>query len=131
MERGHGASAWAPGQIWTGTEERNALDDRQTIRLEVSNSGDRPVQVGSHFHFFEVNRGLDFDRSKAYGMRLAIPAGTATRFEPGQTRNVDLIALGGERVVFGLGGLVSGRLDDEGARDTSIRIARKRGYLGA
>ena len=82
-------------------------------RLEVTNRGDRPVQVGSHCHFFEVNRYLSFDRPAAYGMRLNVAAGTAVRFEPGDTREVELVALGGTREVYGLNSLVNGALDDE------------------
>ena len=78
--------------------------------IEVANTGDRPIQVGSHFHFFEVNTGLRFDRAKARGFRLNIPAGTAIRFEPGDTREVELVALAGTREVYGLNGLISGPL---------------------
>jgi urease beta subunit len=85
---------------------------RATCTLEVANIGDRPIQVGSHFHFFEVNRALEFARGDAYGMRLNIPAGTATRFEPGEARAVELVALGGKREVYGMNGLVSGSLED-------------------
>ena len=82
------------------------------MTLQVSNRGDRPVQVGSHFHFFEVNPALDFDRAQAYGMRLDIPAGTAVRFEPGMGKTVTLVAFGGWHRVFGLNQLVGGNLDD-------------------
>ncbi|HTO28341.1 MAG TPA: urease subunit beta [Devosia sp.] len=81
------------------------------ITLEVANTGDRPIQVGSHYHFFEANAGLSFDRDRARGMRLDIAAGTAVRFEPGQAREVRLIPLGGDRVVFGFRGQVMGALD--------------------
>jgi urease subunit gamma/beta len=84
--------------------------DRPTVRLEVANTGDRPVQVGSHYHFFETNPALRFDRDKARGFRLDIPAGTAVRFEPGQTRTVDLVAYGGDRMVYGFRGAVMGPL---------------------
>jgi urease beta subunit len=94
---------------------------RATRRIEVSNRGDRPVQVGSHFHFFEVNRYLAFDRPAAYGMRLNIAAGTAVRFEPGDTREVELVALGGTREVYGLNRLVEGRLDDERVRAAAMK----------
>jgi urease beta subunit len=93
---------------------------RATGRIVVSNRGDRPIQVGSHCHFFEVNRALAFDRAAAYGMRLDIAAGTAVRFEPGDTREVDLVALGGRREVFGLNRLVEGRLDDEQVRAAAL-----------
>src|SRR5207302_4694447 len=93
---------------------------RATRRLDVTNRGDRPVQVGSHCHFFEVNRFLSFDRAAAYGMRLNIAAGTAVRFEPGDTREVDLVALGGTREMVGLNRLVDGRLDDPEVRRRAL-----------
>jgi len=77
----------------------------------VTNRGDRPIQIGSHCHFFEINRALDFDRRAAYGMRLNIPAGTAVRFEPGDTKEIELVALGGARIVYGINNLVNGKLD--------------------
>ncbi|MBM3554546.1 MAG: urease subunit beta [Alphaproteobacteria bacterium] len=99
-----------PGEIIPrdGQIELNA--GRQRLDLEVANTGDRPIQVGSHYHFFETNAALKFDRARARGYRLDIPAGTAMRFEPGQTRNVPLVALGGDRVAHGFRGLVEGRL---------------------
>jgi urease subunit beta len=97
---------------------------RRTVTIEVSNRGDRPVQVGSHFHFFEVNRQLLFDRTAAYGMRLNVPAGTAVRFEPGDVRRVELVALGGQRVVHGLNGLVEGPLDDPATRTRALEHMR-------
>ena len=99
-----------PGQYYLRREPIEANAGKQTVDIEVANAGDRPVQVGSHFHFFEVNRALTFDRKRAYGMRLNIPAGTAVRFEPGQTKKVALVALGGRREVWGLNGLVNGAL---------------------
>ena len=94
---------------------------RPTATLEVNNTGDRPVQVGSHCHFFEVNRWLDFDRAAAYGMRLNVAAGTAVRFEPGDTREVELVAIGGTREVFGLNQLVEGPLDDPAVRAAALQ----------
>src|SRR5438876_12245214 len=91
-----------------GEIELNA--GRRTITLRVRSTGDRPVQVASHYHFFEANRELDFDRRAAYGMRLDIPAGTAVRFEPGDTKEIELVALGGTRTVYGINGLVNGKL---------------------
>ena len=88
-----------------------ANPDLQTRGLRVANTGDRPIQIGSHFHFFEVNSALEFDRPAARGFRLNIPAGTAIRFEPGDTRDVEIVALAGTREVFGLNGKVNGRLD--------------------
>ena len=87
---------------------------RATATVLVSNTGDRPVQVGSHFHFYEVNRALEFDRAAAYGMRLNIAAGTAVRFEPGESKEVLLVAFGGARIVYGHNGLVNGPLDTTG-----------------
>jgi urease subunit beta len=99
-----------PGEFFVkdGTIELNA--GRKTLTLTVANTGDRPIQVGSHYHFFETNPALDFDRKKAKGMRLNIPAGTAVRFEPGQTREVTLVALAGKRRVYGFRQDVMGRL---------------------
>jgi urease subunit beta len=83
---------------------------RRSVRLEILNSGDRPIQVGSHYHFFETNEALQFDRKKAYGCRLNIAAGTAVRFEPGQARTVELVAVSGSRIIFGFNGKVMGKL---------------------
>src|SRR5213082_4021954 len=106
-----------------GPLELNA--GRPTVTLEVNNTGDRPVQVGSHFHFFEVNRALVFDRAAAYGMRLDLPAGTAVRFEPGEIKTVQLIPLAGSREVYGGSGLVNGKLDDKKNRAASFeRLAQ-------
>jgi urease subunit beta len=99
-----------PGEYFLKNEPVEANLGRATSRTVVTNRGDRPIQVGSHCHFFEVNRALDFDRDAAYGMRLNIPAGTAVRFEPGDTKEVELVALGGSRTVFGINGLVNGKL---------------------
>jgi urease subunit beta len=104
-------------------------EGRDALTLTVSNTGDRPVQVGSHFHFFETNRALKFDRERAYGMRLNIPAGTSVRFEPGDEREVGLVAIGGQRVVRGLNGLTEGALDDPHVRGEAFRRARERGFL--
>jgi urease beta subunit len=101
-----------PGEIFYHDEPITANADRPTLTLQVTNRGDRPIQVGSHFHFFEVNPALDFDRRQAYGMRLDIPAGTAVRFEPGMRKTVMLVAFAGRRRVFGLNQLVDGNLDD-------------------
>ena len=95
-------------QIQDGDIELNA--GRRTLTLSVANSGDRPIQVGSHYHFFEANDALAFDREQARGMRLNIPAGTAVRFEPGQSREVELVELAGNRRVFGFAGRVMGDL---------------------
>jgi urease beta subunit len=97
---------------------------RETVTLLVKHTGDRPVQVGSHFHFFEVNRSLAFDRTAAYGMRLNIAAGTAVRFEPGEEKEVTLVALGGARVIMGHNGLVSGDAGVDDVKSAALdRIA--------
>jgi urease subunit beta len=99
-----------PGEIITKDGDITLNAGRKTVTLSVSNSGDRPIQVGSHYHFFEANPALKFDRKKARGMRLNIPAGTAVRFEPGQSRQVTLVALAGARKVFGFRADVMGKL---------------------
>jgi len=109
-----------PGEYLLASEPIELNAGRATRTLTVSNRGDRPVQVGSHCHFFEANRFLAFDRAAAYGMRLNIAAGTAVRFEPGDTREVELVALGGTREVFGLNQLVEGPLDDEAVRAEAL-----------
>src|SRR6185436_2908856 len=99
-----------PGEIITPTGEIELNVGRPTIKLQVSNTGDRPIQVGSHYHFYEVNTALNFDREQARGMRLDIPAGTAVRFEPGQTRKVTLVPYRGDRFVFGFNQKILGKL---------------------
>ena|SRR5258707_1150865 len=101
---------------------------REAMRLVVSNTGDRPVQVGSHYHFFEVNRALHFDRPLAYGMRLNIPAGTAVRFEPGDEKEVVLVAIGGRRAIYGHNGLTNGLLDDPDIRKAALEKAEAQGF---
>jgi urease subunit beta len=100
-----------PGEIFTAAGEHVLNAGRETLTLSVSNSGDRPVQVGSHYHFYETNEALKFDREKTKGFRLNIAAGTAVRFEPGQERTVELVTLAGDRVVYGFNALISGPLD--------------------
>jgi urease subunit beta len=99
-----------PGEIKTKEGEIEINTGRKTVTLKVANSGDRPVQVGSHYHFFETNEALKFDRAAARGFRLNIAAGTAVRFEPGQDRTVELVELAGARVVYGFLGKVMGKL---------------------
>lgn len=99
-----------PGEMQIAAGEIELNVGRATVEIEVANTGDRPIQVGSHYHFFETNDALAFDREKAYGFRLDIAAGTAVRFEPGQTRTVQLVALAGDRVVYGFAGRVMGKL---------------------
>ena len=99
-----------PGEIiaQSGTIELNA--DRDTIEIEVANTGDRPIQIGSHFHFYEVNSALQFNREVTKGMRLNIPAGTAVRFEPGDEKTVNLVAIAGSKEIYGFNGLVEGKI---------------------
>src|SRR5271166_6149471 len=101
-----------PGEYYHDGPELEINAGRPTVTLSVNNTGDRPVQVGSHFHFFEVNRALVFDREAAYGMRLDLPSGTAVRFEPGEIKTVQLVSLSGQRRAFGGSALVMGTLDD-------------------
>jgi urease subunit beta len=100
-----------PGEIFPAEGDIELNAGAATVTLTVANTGDRPIQVGSHYHFFETNPALDFDRARARGMRLDIPAGTAVRFEPGQTREVTLVPYGGKRRVFGFNQKVMGGLD--------------------
>ena len=97
-----------PGEYLLGEGDIEANVGRRTLQLTVANTGDRPIQVGSHFHFFEANKALRFDRGRSFGMRLNVPAGTAVRFEPGDEKRVTLVELAGARLVFGLNGLTEG-----------------------
>lgn len=119
-----------PGEYFLdeGAGDIAANVGRETVTLLVQHTGDRPVQVGSHFHFFEVNRSLAFERGAAYGMRLNIAAGTAVRFEPGEAKEVTLVALGGERVVMGHNGLVSGSADAVDVKTAALEGARERKF---
>jgi urease subunit beta len=114
-----------PGEIITQSGEIELNVGRPTLRLDVANTGDRPVQVGSHYHFAETNAALRFDRAAARGYRLNIAAGTAVRFEPGQTRSVELVELAGDRIVNGFTGAVMGSLD-KAAKTPSRSIAKAR-----
>lgn len=115
-----------PGEYWLDESAGpiSANPGRATIRILVKNTGDRPIQVGSHFHFFEVNRFLGFDREAAYGLRLNIPAGTAVRFEPGDEKGVELTEFGGSRTIHGLNALVEGELADGAIRERALQKAR-------
>jgi urease subunit gamma/beta len=119
-----------PGEVIAAEGEIELSPGRETVSLVVSNTGDRPVQVGSHYHFFEVNRALDFDRGRAFGMHLDIPSGTAVRFEPGEEHEVDLVAFGGEREVHGLNLLTGGPTGDS-SREAALARAREGGFRGA
>jgi urease subunit beta len=102
-----------PGEYILKKEDIIANANRPVVKVAVVNTGDRPVQVGSHFHFFEINRQMEFDREKAFGMRLNIPAGTAVRFEPGEEKEVELTAFGGQQKIFGFNNLVNGKINDK------------------
>lgn len=116
----------APGEVVTGDGTVVLNEGRETTEVTVGNTGDRPVQVGSHFHFFEANAALVFDREAALGMRLNIPAGTAVRFEPGDEQTVELVALGGKRRAHGMNGMVDGSVDSE--TDDAIERLRAAGF---
>jgi urease beta subunit len=117
-----------PGEVLTAGDPILLNSGRDSVELPITNTGDRPIQVGSHYHFFEVNRALRFDRAAAYGRRLDIAAGAAIRFEPGETRPARLIPLAGTREVWGCNGLVQGALDDPAIRAAALRLARERGF---
>ena len=119
----------APGAVMTAARDREAPNG--LIYIIATNTSDVPVSITSHFHFFEVNPRLSFDRAAAYGMRLAIPAGSALRFEPGLAVDVPLVPIGGGRVAIGFAGLVDGPLDAPGAKAAALVRAREQGYLGA
>ena len=119
-----------PGQIIFGAGDIEALKGRATKELMVTNTGDRPVQVGSHCHFFEANHALKFDREQAFGFRLCIPAGTAVRFEPGEEKRVTVVALAGKRVAHGINGLTSGSLDDPQVKAKALARAAELGFSG-
>ena len=110
-----------PGEYILAENPINANTNRQTIELNVINEGDRPIQVGSHFHFFEVTRALKFERDKAFGMRLNIPSGVAVRFEPGDNKTVILTTFVGTRPVFGLNNLTNGSLDEPKVKSAAIQ----------
>lgn len=119
-----------PGEIIAAPGEVELNAGRRTARLSVTNTGDRPVQIGSHFHFFESNRALAFDRAQAFGMRLDIPAGTAVRFEPGQSKEATLVTFGGTAEIGGLNGLTNGSTAPDAA-DAALARARAAGFRGA
>jgi urease beta subunit len=122
-------AAVIPGEVILGEGDIVVFNGRKTVELVVANTGDRPIQVGSHCHFFEANRALRFDREKAYGFRLQVPAGTAVRFEPGEDKRVTLVSIGGNRVAYGINGLVSGRLDDPIVKAKALAAAKDQGFI--
>jgi urease beta subunit len=116
-----------PGEYKLASADVIANEGRREIELDISNSGDRPIQVGSHFHFFEVNRALRFDRAAAFGMRLNIPAGTAVRFEPGDMKKITLVEIGGSKQVYGLNGLTNGPAN-ETTKQEALKRAAEQGF---
>ena len=110
-----------PGEYFLASEPVECNVGRATVKVVVVNTGDRPVQVGSHFHFFEVNRQMEFDREKSFGMRLNIPAGTAVRFEPGEEKEVEVVEFGGNKRVYGFNNLVDGDSASQDARNSAMQ----------
>jgi urease subunit beta len=120
-----------PGEYILSSEPVICNENRKTTRVTVKNTGDRPCQIGSHTHFFEINRALDFPREKTFGYRLNIPAGTSIRFEPGDSKDVELCELGGKRVCFGFNALTMGSLNSQVIKNSAIEKAKRLGYKGA
>ena len=127
--RRKGASCRARSLPPTATSRSTPAGARRAVK--ALNTGDRPIQVGSHFHFFEVNKALQFEREKAFGMHLDIPAGTAVRFEPGEAKEVTLVEFGGTGEIFGLNSLTNGSTRSPARKEEALRLARERGYKGA
>ncbi|MDO4173167.1 MAG: urease subunit gamma [Eubacteriales bacterium] len=127
----NGNSRVVPGEYFFDDDALVINEGKDTVEINVVNTADRPCQIGSHYHFFEVNKQLAFNRRLAYGMRLDIPAGTAVRFEPGETKRVRLVEIGGERKGFGLNALVEGSLDDEAIKENAIKKAVEYSFKGA
>ncbi len=125
------ARTLSPGEYILSSEPVICNENRNTIKVTVSNKGDRPCQIGSHTHFFEVNRAMEFPREKTFGYRLNIPAGTSIRFEPGDTKEVELCELGGKRICFGFNGLTMGGLNSSIVKNAALEKAKKLGFRGA
>jgi urease beta subunit len=119
-----------PGEILTASGDIEMFNGREIKELTVKNAADRPIQVGSHCHFFESNHALMFDRAQAFGFRLCIPAGTAVRFEPGEDKRVTVVALAGKRVAYGINGLTEGSLDDAQVKARALSLVGTRGFSG-
>jgi urease subunit gamma/beta len=120
-----------PGEIIPGEGVLQLHAGLTPVSVRVLNTGDRPVQVGSHYHFFEVNRMLQFERAQAWGRHLAIPAGTAVRFEPGEVKEIEVVDFGGDRILAGFNGLVNGRVDDADVRHHAFEKMISRGFLNS
>jgi len=119
---------YIPGEILPIDGEIEVLKGRGTQEVTVKNVGDQPIQIGSHYHFFETNRALRFDREQAFGFRLAIPAGASARFEPGEEKTVTLVAFGGNRLSQGVNGLTEGLLNDPSVKAKAVALAKERGF---
>ena len=117
-----------PGEYFLSDEPITANEGKSTTTISVRNTGDRPIQVGSHTHFFEVNKFLEFPRKQSYGYHLNIPAGTSVRFEPGDTKEIELTEFGGEKTVYGFSGLVNGSLDEK--QEEAFKKATEKGFKG-
>ncbi len=117
-----------PGEYFLSDEPITANVEKSTTTVSVRNTGDRPIQVGSHTHFFEVNKALEFPRKQSYGHRLNIPAGTSIRFEPGETKEIELTELGGKKIVYGFNGLVNGSLDEK--QEDAFKKAAEKKFRG-
>lgn len=120
-----------PGEITAGGGDIVMFGDQPVVTIDITNTGDRDIQIRSHSHVFETNRALRFDRAAAWGTKIDMPSGTGIRFEPGVTKSVRLVPIAGARVVLGQAGLVNGPLDAPGAKERSLELARSRGYIGA
>lgn len=120
-----------PGEIITPDEDIELNAGRRKTKIKAINNGDRPIQVGSHYHFFEVNKQLEFEREKSFGMHLDIPAGTAVRFEPGESKEVTLVEFGGTGEVYGLNSLSNGSTRSAARKQQALQTARNRGFRGA
>ena len=123
-----GSDKIVPGEYFVKSGDIELNENKEITTLEVENKGDRPVQIGSHYHFFEVNNNLDFNRSDAYGKRLDIPAGTSVRFEPGSKKVIDLVKYSGNRYMSGFNALVEGNLDDKASKEKAMKNLKK--FLG-
>lgn len=117
-----------PGELIPGDGEITINHDRNNKKMPVQNTGNKPIQIGSHFHFFEANEYLKFDREGAFGMRLNIPAGTAVRFEPGEKKEIELVDIGGKRRITGLNNLTDGSLNSESVKRAAIKRVNDQGY---
>jgi urease subunit gamma/beta len=120
-----------PGLVTAADGSIDLNAGRRSVKLKAKNTGDRPIQIGSHFHFFEVNKAMEFDRAAAFGMRLDIPAGTAVRFEPGAWKEVSLVTFGGRSELTGLNNLTNGLSSDPAIREGALEQAKKRGFKGS